>query len=212
MTDWERKIRRLKLRQDPGSSEELAHRVNPAVARTATTRYLERVRDLLAAEQGLPRERISKYKIAQRLGIAPNRISHYYLHGGSMEPKLCYLVADLLGEDRATVFAEVAADVARREEDRAFWKRMAQRTAAIVGGVGVCILAVQIARSSGADPAQVLEGSALLAIAPEALCIMSTLVLAALAVYTAAGERLERALRALSQSLALIAASAARPG
>lgn len=98
--------------------------------------YLEKIRDLIAHERRVDRGQITRYAIAQRLDITPNRLSHYYLHSGTMENKLAYQVAELLGEQPLRVIARVEAERANRAEDQKFWRRVARKVAMVVFAAG----------------------------------------------------------------------------
>lgn len=112
----------------------------------------------------------SDYELAKRLGVTRQSVSNYVNGLRAFDTTTAAKVAELLELDPITVIAD--AELERGTND-ALWKRI-RAAAAIVAGVGTCTLAVQFARSSGADLHQVTEAFALLASAPGGLSIMST--------------------------------------
>lgn len=180
--DWKSKIARLKVRQEISPQAALA--MKPARPPfSATVRYFQRLREVVAGELGIPVSEVTNYKLAQRLEIAPNRLTQYFVHGGTMENKLAFQVARILNEDPLVVIAEVEAERASRDEDRAFWQSVARKVAAIA--------VVAIGASTGLPSAEASPSPA----APrvESLCIMSSWRRALIAIGLLPGDDLQLA-------------------
>lgn len=101
----------------------------------------------------------SDYALAKRLEIT--RASASLLSNGHsvMSNTTAAKIAEILELEPMKVIADMELERGTNDE---LWKRIARKVAAI-GGVGAGLVAAHLASSSGADPAQLLEASALFA-------------------------------------------------
>lgn len=109
----------------------------------------------------------SDYALQKPLGLSKQGVS-YLANGGVMSTTTAAKVAELLELDPLKVIADAELE---RGSSPELWKRI-RAAAAIAGAIGGAVLAAHFARSSGADPDQVLAAAALFTGDPDGLRIM----------------------------------------
>ena len=77
----------------------------------------------------------SDYAIAETLGITRAAVSSYRRGISHADDRIAILLADALDLDRMQTIAKINADRAKRAEDRAFWRRIAN--AAAIAGIAL---------------------------------------------------------------------------
>ncbi|HWA39826.1 MAG TPA: hypothetical protein VG873_18380 [Burkholderiales bacterium] len=118
-----------------------------------TTQYLDAVKAKLGLE--------SDYALQGPLQMTKQGVSKLR-NGAVMSNTTAALVAGILKIPVVRVIADLELERGTNDE---LWKRI-RAAAAVAGAIGGAVLAAHLARSSGADPLQVLEASALLAVTP----------------------------------------------
>lgn len=71
----------------------------------------------------------SDYAVAKRLGIDRQRMSSYKRQGVTLGPEIAIAIADTLNLDRGYVLACMAAERAKRSDEKRAWESLAKKAA-----------------------------------------------------------------------------------
>jgi len=94
----------------------------------------------------------SDYRLSKVLGMSRQAMSKYRCEGVTFNNETAKKVAEILGIHPLRVMVDMERERARTPEEQALWRELAGKLSAVVAGVGLALIAVQLV-SADADAA-----------------------------------------------------------